>query len=46
MIWSDWGSQDRIEIATLAGLDRRYLVETDVIDPKGLAIDYANERSV
>ncbi len=44
LIWTDWGSQDKIEVATLAGENRRPLVETNLVDPSGLTIDYTSER--
>jgi hypothetical protein len=44
MVWSDWGSVPKIEIAKLNGQERRILWETDLDRPKGLAIDYTANR--
>ena len=44
MFWTDWGEQDRIEVAKMDGTDRRALVETYLTDPRGITIDFVNDR--
>lgn len=40
-MWSDWGDRPKIEIADLLAQNRRPLVETDIVKPRGLTVDYS-----
>ena len=44
MVWSDWGVEDKIEVARLDGADRQVLVSTNLNKPRGITIDYATQR--
>ena len=46
MVWSDWGVEDKLEVARLDGADRRVLVNSGLNKPRGIAIDYKTERWV
>ena len=48
LVWSDWGSDPRIEIGSLDGSEdsRRVLVNSRLNNPKGLTIDYATDTYV
>ena len=43
LFWSDWGIA-AIERSTLAGGDRKVLVNSNLVWPNGITIDYANKR--
>ncbi|XP_044727187.1 prolow-density lipoprotein receptor-related protein 1 isoform X2 [Chrysoperla carnea] len=44
MVWTDWGPKPRIEIASLDGTDRHYLVSNDIQYPTSIAIDHPVQR--
>ena len=44
MFWTDWGKNAKIERADLDGGNRIILVNTSIIWPNGLAIDYHQQR--
>lgn len=44
LFWSDLGLNARIETARMDGTGRRILVESDILYPTGLAIDYPARR--
>ena len=44
MYWTDWGKHPRIERATLDGSHRITLVNTSVVWPNGLTIDYLSRK--
>ncbi|KAK6195981.1 hypothetical protein SNE40_001294 [Patella caerulea] len=44
LIWTDWGERPRIELADLLGQNRRILVDTDIYHPRGVVIDYKENR--
>lgn len=47
LFWSDWGASDgQIQYSTLLGEEVKTLVDSNVVDPRGLAIDYASSRLV
>ena len=43
MYWTDWGEEARIERAGMDGQGRTVLINTDLIWPNGLAIDYTTQ---
>ena len=44
MYWSDWGEPAKIERASMDGNNREVLIDTDLVWPNGLAIDYQLQR--
>ena len=40
MYWTDWGSNAKIERATLAGNARTAILDTELYWPNGLTIDF------
>ena len=44
MYWSDWGEPTKIERASMDGMNRQVLIDTGLIQPNGLAIDYQLQR--
>ena len=42
--WTDWGTEPKIERADLDGLNRRVLVDTRVMWPNGITIDYVERK--
>lgn len=45
LFWSDWGEGDgRIQYSTLLGERVKTLVDRDLVEPKGLALDYDSSR--
>ena len=43
MYWTDWGSEARIERASMDGSDRKVLIDSDLKWPNGLTIDYQSQ---
>ncbi|XP_072030540.1 uncharacterized protein [Amphiura filiformis] len=43
MFWTDWGMNPKIEQAGMNGVSRKSIVNTDLMWPNGLAIDYFAE---
>ncbi|ESO92872.1 hypothetical protein LOTGIDRAFT_162349 [Lottia gigantea] len=44
LFWSDWGERPRIEMSDLLGQNRRIIVDTDILHPRGIVIDYQDNR--
>ncbi|XP_029461540.1 low-density lipoprotein receptor-related protein 2 isoform X2 [Rhinatrema bivittatum] len=44
MYWTDWGTSAKIERATLGGNFRADIVNTSLVWPNGLTLDYEEER--
>lgn len=44
MFWGDWGPSPRIESADMDGYNRKELINTRIIWPTGLAVDYTTNR--
>ncbi|XP_041433100.1 low-density lipoprotein receptor-related protein 2 isoform X2 [Xenopus laevis] len=44
MYWTDWGTNAKIERATLGGNFRTAIVNTSLVWPNGLTLDYEEER--
>nr|XP_008195317.2 PREDICTED: LOW QUALITY PROTEIN: prolow-density lipoprotein receptor-related protein 1 [Tribolium castaneum] len=44
LFWSDWGPPARIETAHMDGNKRRVLVNSAILYPTGLAVDYTTRR--
>ncbi|KAG8559732.1 hypothetical protein GDO81_017431 [Engystomops pustulosus] len=44
MYWTDWGSNAKIERATLGGNFRTVIVNTSMVWPNGLTLDYEEDR--
>ena len=44
MFWTDWGLNPKIERAGMNGAQRQVIVNTDMMWPNGLAIDYFSEQ--
>ena len=44
LYWSDWGSKPKIERADLDGMNRKVLVNTSIVWPNGIAIDYVERK--
>ncbi|XP_043931281.1 low-density lipoprotein receptor-related protein 2 [Protopterus annectens] len=44
MYWTDWSTDAKIERATLAGNFRTVIVNTSLVWPNGLTLDYDDER--
>ena len=42
--WTDWGSKAKIERADLDGSNRKVLVNTSLIWPNGITIDYVERK--
>lgn len=40
MYWTDWGTNAKIEMATMGGYSRRSLVDRGLVWPNGLTLDY------
>ncbi|XP_072036251.1 uncharacterized protein [Amphiura filiformis] len=40
LFWTDWGTNPKIERANMDGSGRRTLINSDIIHPNGLAIDF------
>lgn len=43
LYWSDWGSVAKIETASMDGENRTAIIDTDLVWPSGLTIDYAQQ---
>ncbi|KAH9512769.1 hypothetical protein Btru_038157 [Bulinus truncatus] len=43
LVWSDWGERPRIERSGLLGQNRVILVDRDILQPRGLAVDYKTD---
>ena len=43
LYWSDWGSVAKIETASMDGENRTVIIDTDLVWPSGLTIDYAQQ---
>ena len=44
MYWTDWGEVAKIEKAGMDGQGRTVIIDTELIWPNGLAIDYATQK--
>lgn len=44
LFWSDWGTRAKIESSDLLGENRKVLLDTDMVKPLGLVIDYDKNR--
>uniref|UniRef100_A0A3Q2YAJ4 EGF-like domain-containing protein n=1 Tax=Hippocampus comes TaxID=109280 RepID=A0A3Q2YAJ4_HIPCM len=44
MYWTDWGTHAKIERATLGGNFRKEIVNSSLVWPNGLSLDYEEER--
>ena len=44
MFWTDWGEVPKIECASMDGKYRTVIVSTDLGEPYGITIDYANQK--
>ena len=44
LFWSDWGDHPKIERSNQDGSSRQVIVETDMVWPNGLAIDYVTNK--
>lgn len=44
MYWTDWGTNAKIERATLGGNFRTDIVNTSLVWPNGLTLDYEEQR--
>lgn len=44
MYWTDWGTHAKIERATLGGNFRTEIVNSSLVWPNGLTLDYEEER--
>lgn len=44
MYWTDWGTHAKIERATLGGNFRMEIVNSSLVWPNGLTLDYEEER--
>lgn len=44
MFWADWGPSPRIETADMDGYKRKILVNSRIVWPTGLAVDYTTNR--
>lgn len=44
LYWTDWGSNAKIERANLDGTNRIVLVNTSLVWPNGIAIDYVERK--
>ena len=42
--WSDWGLKAKIERAELDGSNRKVLVNTSIVWPNGIALDYVERK--
>ena len=43
MYWTDWGSEARIERASMDGSNRKVLIDSDLKWPNGLTIEYQSQ---
>ncbi|XP_042220954.1 prolow-density lipoprotein receptor-related protein 1-like isoform X2 [Homarus americanus] len=44
MFWSEWGFTPAINVAAMDGHDRKRLLDRNILEPLGLAIDYTTRR--
>ncbi|XP_033637821.1 sushi, von Willebrand factor type A, EGF and pentraxin domain-containing protein 1-like [Asterias rubens] len=44
LFWTDWGTKQTIERATLAGENRTVLVDDNIYFPNGITIDYTTDK--
>ena len=44
LYWTDWGQVAKIEKASMDGQNRVELINTDLVGPYGLTIDYAEQK--
>lgn len=44
LYWTDWGSIARVERASMDGKGRTSLVDTDLVAPYGITIDYGEQK--
>ena len=44
MFWTDWGSNARIERATMHGENRRTIVASDLTWPNGITVDFTGNK--
>jgi len=44
MYWTDWGKQPKIERSFLDGTERVHLVNTSIVWPNGLALDFVHRK--
>lgn len=44
MYWTDWGEPAKIERASMDGMLRQVIIDTDLTWPNGLTIDYEEQR--
>lgn len=44
MYWTDWGTNAKIERATLGGNFRTEIVNSSLVWPNGLTLDYEEQR--
>jgi len=44
LFWSDWGTESKIVSATMLGEKVNTLVNSGLLEPKGLVVDYENAR--
>lgn len=44
MFWTDWGQTPKIERAALDGSMRQVIIDTDLVWPNGVAIDFERRR--
>ena len=44
MYWTDWGTHAKIERATLGGNFRTEIVNSSLVWPNGLTLDYEEQR--
>ena len=43
MYWTDWGDPAKIERASMDGMNRQVLHNTEIGEPNGIAIDYQSQ---
>ena len=44
LYWTDWGTQAKVERASMDGQDRIALITTDLTSPYGITIDYVEQK--
>lgn len=44
LFFSDWGIRPRIEVCDLLGNNRRTIVDSNLVHPRGLALDMSQDR--
>ena len=44
LYWTDWGQKGKIEKASMDGLGRSVLIDTDLEEPYGITIDYTQQK--